>query len=73
MAKDNYGSDGQVQNEKYCMKDSWQAKNVDETNAAMGFEDMSDLANTARPPTPVRAASRNEQLGSDMPKTAKKY
>jgi len=73
MAKENYGSDGQVQNEKYCMKDSWQAKNVDETNKAMGYDDMSDLANTSRPPTPVRAASRNPQLGPEMSKSDKRY
>jgi hypothetical protein len=57
------GEAGQVENESYCMKKSWNARNVDQMTTAMGYHDMSDLANTARPPTPVKAAKENMQVG----------
>ena len=61
------GVSGQVMNESYCMKKSWQAENVDSMNKAMGRFDMSDLANTPRPPTQMKAEKRNVQLEPKMP------
>jgi hypothetical protein len=63
MAKDNYGSDGQVENNPYCMDKSWQARNVKQMNQASGYHDMSDLANTKQPPTSMMGAKANEQEG----------
>ncbi len=62
MAYDD-GEAGQVENESYCMKKSWNARNTMEMNNKMGYHDMGDLANTARPPTPVKAAKSNPQIG----------
>jgi hypothetical protein len=66
---DKYGDglDGQVSNKSYCMKDSVEARNVDEMNEAYGYNDKSNLANTGRPPTQMKAATRNPQLGATMP------
>lgn len=61
------GVNGQVENEKYCMKDSYQARNVDEMNKASGYENMADLANTPKAPTKMEGARRNEQLSPRMP------
>jgi hypothetical protein len=61
------GVSGQVENESYCMKRSWQARNVDQMTNAMGYHDMSDLANTPKPPTKMEGAKRNEQLEPHMP------
>jgi len=61
------GVNGQVENESYCMKKSWQARNVDQMTNAMGYHDMSDLANTPRPPTQMKAEKRNVQLEPKMP------
>lgn len=61
------GVNGQVEGEKYCMKKSWQARNVDSTNKAMGYEDMSDLANTPKAPTSMEGEKRNVQLDPKMP------
>jgi hypothetical protein len=63
MANYDDGEAGQVENEQYCMKKSWNARNVDQMTNAMGYHDMGDLANTARPPTPVKAAKSNPQMG----------
>lgn len=71
--KNNYnGTDdsGQVCNESYCMKKSMEAKNVDSMTQALGYHDMSDLANTK--PYPVQMSDgkdvrRNQQLGPQMP------
>ena len=57
------GESGQVMNESYCMKKSFNVRNVYEMNDKMGYKNLSDLANTAQPPTPVRAAKSNMQSG----------
>lgn len=62
MAMDD-GESGQVENMSYCMKKSFNARNTDEMTQKMGYHDMGDLANTARPPTPVKAAKSNPQMG----------
>lgn len=61
------GVNGQVENEAYCMKKSWQARNVDEMTQKMGYHDMSDLANTPKAPTQMKAEKRNVQLDPKMP------
>lgn len=61
------GVSGQVENESYCMKKSWQARNVDEMTNAMGYHDMSDLANTPKAPTRMEGEKRNVQLEPNMP------
>lgn len=61
------GVNGQVESEQYCMKKSWQARNVDSTNQAMGYNDMADLANTPKPPTRMEGEKRNVQLDPKMP------
>lgn len=60
------GVSGAVENEQYCMP-SWQKRNVDEMTQKMGYHDMSDLANTPRPPSPMKAEKRNVQLDPKMP------
>jgi hypothetical protein len=67
---DTDGVNGQVENESYCMKKSWQARNVDEMTDKMGYHNMADLANTPKPPTAMKAAKSNPQVGPDMPKRA---
>lgn len=69
MSKD-YGSDGTVENTAYC-QDSWQARNVRETNKAMGYDDMSDLANTKRAPVSMVGEKRNTQLSPSLPNSRK--
>lgn len=64
---DEDGVSGQVENESYCMKKSWQARNVDQMTNAMGYHDMSDLANTPKPPTRMEGEKRNVQLEPKMP------
>jgi hypothetical protein len=65
MANYDDGEMGQVENESYCMKKSWNARNTDEMSQKMGYHDMADLANTSRPPTPVKAAKSNPQMGPE--------
>lgn len=62
------GVNGQVEGESYCMKKSWQARNVDEMTREMGYHDMADLANTPKPPTRMEGEKRNVQLEPKMPK-----
>lgn len=59
---ENYGKDGSVENEKYCMP-SFNARNIEGMNKAMGYENMSDLANTPKAPTAMKAAKSNPQSG----------
>ncbi len=61
------GVNGQVEGEQYCMKKSWQARNVDEMSQKMGYHDMNDLANTPRPPNSFQGEKRNVQLEPKMP------
>lgn len=63
MSNYDDGASGQVEGESYCMKKNWNARNVDEMNNKMGYHNMSDMANTAKPPTPVKAAKSNPQVG----------
>lgn len=62
--KDNGGT---VENEAYCLN-SWQKRNVDSTNAAMGYNNAGDRANTGKPPVAMKGAKSNSQLGPKMPK-----
>jgi hypothetical protein len=64
------GVSGQVENESYCMKKSFQARNVDEMTQKMGYHDMSDLANTPKAPTAMKGEKRNTQLEPNMPKAS---
>lgn len=61
---------GAVENEQYCMP-SWNKRNVDSMTKAMGYHDMGDLANTSRPPTPVKAAKENKQMGPEAANSSK--
>lgn len=61
MAKNGYSSDGEVSNESYCMKGSMQAKNVDQMNQAMGYNNSADLANCKSFPVSMVGAKANEQ------------
>jgi len=65
------GESSQVEGMSYCMKKSWNARNIDEMSMKMGYHDMSDLANTARPPTPVRAMKENKQMGPEAANASK--
>lgn len=56
-----YDSDNSVENESYCMP-SMQKRNVEVMNKGMGYDNMSDRANTAKFPSPVKAANSNPQL-----------
>jgi len=59
---ENYGKYDSVEAESYCMP-SWQKRNVDQMTDAMGYHDMSDLANTSQPPTKPTGVKANVQLG----------
>lgn len=61
------GDGGQVENESYCLKKSFNARNVDSMTQQMGYKNLSDLANTPKPNTPATGEKRNTQLG---PKSA---
>lgn len=69
--KEQDGENGQVENEQYCMKISWQARNVDEMSEKMGYHDMGDLSNTPDAPTMMKGEKRNEQLEPKI--TSKRY
>jgi len=58
----------QVRGENYSLKDNIQAENVDSMNRDMGYNDMSDLANTKKFPVEMKGAKRATQPGADMPK-----
>ena len=58
-------ADGAVESMEYCMP-SFQKRNVDSMTKASGYHNMSDLANTPKPPTEMSnkpGVRRNEQLG----------
>lgn len=65
------GKSGAVENMKgehyVAMPDSWEARNNKEMNAAMGYNNMADLANTQHPPTKMESAKNNRQVSPDMP------
>lgn len=63
------GVNGQVEETQYCMKRSWQARNVDEMSEKSGYHDMNDLANTPKPPNSLQGEKRNVQLDPVMPKS----
>jgi hypothetical protein len=67
MSEYGDGASGQVESEQYCMKKSWQARNVDEMTAKMGYHNMADKANTPKPPTKMEGEKRNVQLSPEMP------
>lgn len=50
------------ENEQYCVN-SYQKRNVDSMNQASGYNNMSDRANTGKPPVAMRAAKSNSQVG----------
>lgn len=54
---------GQVEGESYALKKNFNARNTMEMNSKMGYHEKSDLANTDRPPTPVKAMKSNPQVG----------
>jgi len=59
-------SDNMPEMEQYCVP-SQQKRNVDSMNSAMGYNTMSDRANTPKPPVAMKAAKSNLQLGPKMP------
>jgi hypothetical protein len=63
MKEMNDGADGQVMGESYCLKKSVEAKNVDSMSEAMGYHNMSDLANTKPYPVNMPKPHMNKQLG----------
>ena len=69
MAEYEDGEKGQYENEKdhqYCMRKSWESRNNSEMNSMLGYNDMSDLANVAHPPTKMEGATKNLQEGPKM-------
>jgi len=66
----DYGKDGSVENESYCMP-GWQKRNVADMNQKMGYHNMSDLANTKRPPTPAPGEKANHQNGPKVANPSK--
>ena len=61
------GVQGQVENDPYCMDNSWQARNVKQMNQAAGYNNMADLANSSTPPTQMTGEKMNKQLDPNMP------
>lgn len=66
----NYDSNGAVESESYCMP-SWNKRNVDSMTKDMGYHNMSDMANTPKPPVAMKAAKSNPQMGPQAGKQAK--
>lgn len=63
------GERGQYENQKdyhYCMRDSWESRNNEEMNKDLGYNMMSDLANTPHPATKMEGAHRNVQEGPKL-------
>lgn len=65
------GESGAVENVKdkhyVAMPKSWQARNNEEMNKGMGYNNMADMANTPHPATQMEGEKRNVQLAPDMP------
>jgi hypothetical protein len=65
------GRSGAVENEKgkhyVAMPMSWEARNNEDMNKGMGYNNMADLANSAHPPTKMEGGKRNVQLSPQMP------
>lgn len=65
------GEAGAVENVKdkhyVAMPKSWEARNNEDMNKGMGYNNMADLANTAHPATKMEGAKRNTQLSPEMP------
>lgn len=57
---DAQGSKGAVENNPYCMP-SWNARNTKSMNQQMGYNNMSDRANS-RCPTTMKGAKVNKQV-----------
>lgn len=56
-----------VEGEAYCMP-SMQKRNTDSMNSAMGYNNMSDKANTPKAPTAMKAVKTNPQMGPNLPR-----
>lgn len=69
----NDSGDGQVMFDSYCMKKSIEAKNNAEMNAKLGYNNMSDRANTPKPPVQMKAAKSNPQLSPQAGKNKYDY
>lgn len=65
MAYIGDGVEGQVENESYCMKKSWEARNNASTNDMMGYHKMNDRANVEHPPVRMVAKHDNRQDGPE--------
>ena len=65
------GESGAVENVKdkhyVAMPKSWEARNNEDMNKGMGYNNMADLANTPHPATKMEGAKKNVQLAPDMP------
>ena len=49
--------------EQYCMN-SWNSRNTEEANRAMGYNNLSDKANRSKEPTGMKAdKSRKQEMG----------
>ena len=59
--------ESQVENTPYCMEKSFQARNVKSMNEAMGYHNMSDLANCKAAPVSMVGAKENKQMSPEMP------
>jgi hypothetical protein len=61
-------------NEHYAaMPMTWQAKNNRDMNEGYKYNDMSDAANVAHPPTPVHAQKNNRQVGPEAESNSYNY
>lgn len=57
-----------VKNQHYAaMPKSWEARNNEDMNKGMGYNDMADQANTPHPATMMKGEKRNSQLDPKMP------
>lgn len=65
------GEAGAVENIKdrhyAAMPKSWEARNNEDMNKGMGYNNMADLANVPHPATQMTGEKRNVQLSPRMP------